>query len=96
MPLRMVSNLRMLAVSASFLGLPAASNRWWNRRITGLCRLANNGAMLSTARTRSRPLETALRPRMVPLDWFMGATPNRAPFVRVRTASQHAQIRQVC
>ena len=39
MALRMVSSLRIHAVRAAFLALPAASSLWYKSRSTGLCRL---------------------------------------------------------
>ena len=45
MALRMTKSLRMAAVSASFLALPAATRRRWKARTIGLCRTATKAAM---------------------------------------------------
>lgn len=58
MALRIVSNLCMQAVSATFLVLPAASKRAYRARKIGLRRLPTSAAMYNAALTVLRPPQT--------------------------------------
>ncbi len=69
MLLRMVKSLRMEAFSASFLGLPVASSRWWKVRITGICRLATNAPCVEH---RSHPGGACGDGSPAPLSRFIG------------------------
>src|SRR3990172_408363 len=51
MALRIVSSLRMQAVSASFSSLPAEQSRQYSSLIAGLCRLATRALIYRLART---------------------------------------------
>ena len=73
--LRMVSSLRMQAVRATFLVLPAARRRVYRACRTGLRRLPTRAAIYKAARTVARPPQIVRLPRSVPLSRLIGARP---------------------
>ena len=84
----MVSSLRMQAVRATFLVLPAAKRRVYKAWRTGLRRLPTRAAMYKAARTVARPPQIVRLPRMVPLSRLIGARPtNAATCLRSRVPS---------
>jgi hypothetical protein len=75
MALRMVKNLCLHAVKATFLTFPAARSRSYKALIRGLSRVATRVPLESTVRTCARPPQIVRRPRRVPRAPWRGATP---------------------
>jgi hypothetical protein len=74
MAFRIVKNLRMQAVKATFLALPAAQRRSSQALSTELYRTATRVLMYKVARTCARPPQMVRVPRRVPLSRLNGAT----------------------
>ena len=72
-------SLRATAMSATCLGLPAASSLCRNAAMCGSQRTAARAAMYNAFRTRPRPPAMARRPRYLPLSRATGASPVIAP-----------------
>src|SRR6202163_2161183 len=77
--LTIVSSLCIQAVSATFFVFPAASNRVYSVRSTGLWRVPTRAAIYSAARTVLRPPQTLRLPRRVPLSRLSGGPPPPPP-----------------